>query len=96
MGYYIQGPAKGKAAMLVSEHQAVNVTLDRPETFADVPDGQAMIVVMDNGPFEAAGLCYDEREFVEFTDPGDNRPKQFLHTALDFISRDWVTAIQTL
>ena len=38
----------------------------------------AVICVIDNGLFEAAGLIYDKNEFIEFTLPMDMRKRTFL------------------
>lgn len=78
MGFYLPGPNHGKAQYLIKEHGAVDFTLCRPQKFEEIPDDQALVVVVDNGPFEAAGLVYNSREFEEFTRPGDRRPRQFL------------------
>ena len=77
MGYYIQtkGPLL-KAMQLCTDHDAENI--GRPSSFAEVPDGKALICVVQNGPFDAAALVHDEREFVEFSDPTDPRPKDWL------------------
>lgn len=34
------------------------------------------VVLIDNLVFTAAGVCYNEMEFMAFTDPRDVRPKQ--------------------
>ena len=35
--------------------------------------------MVQNGLFDAAGICYDENEFKAFTaDPSDTRPKDLL------------------
>lgn len=65
MGYYIQVPHnQGKAQQLVAIHGAK--IIERPINFADVPKDMAIICVVDNGPFEAAGFAYDEQEFEAF------------------------------
>jgi hypothetical protein len=77
MGYYIEVPRnKEKAVYLIAEHGAELTA--QPAAFTDVPAHRALVVVVDNGLFEAAGYAYDEREFQAFTQPGDHRPKQFL------------------
>lgn len=74
MGYYIQVPEnKGKARQLAEMHGAT-ILPQRPEAFEDVPDGQALICVVDNGPFEAAALCYSREEFEVFARPDDVGP----------------------
>lgn len=65
MGYYIEGrTVKGKAQYIVDELGGEIVP--RPALFADVPEGKALICVVDNGLFEAAGFACDEREFEAF------------------------------
>jgi hypothetical protein len=75
MGYYIQGPARGKGEMLTSQHGAVAVP--QPKSLAEVPEDKALICVIDNGPFEAAALIYSDRELQDFTRGDDWRPRQF-------------------
>lgn len=87
MGYYIQVPEnKGKAQQLVDLHDATILPM-RPEAFEDVPEGQALICVVDNGAFEAAALCYSREEFVAFTSPdttsGYQRPRTWVLMAKD-------------
>lgn len=65
MGYYIQVPDnKGKAQQLVNLHAADLLPM-RPEGFEDVPEDKALICVVDNGPFEAAGLVIDREDFID-------------------------------
>ncbi len=50
MGYYIQVPAKkGKAELLVILHDAE--TIDKPNSWQDIPEGKGLICMVDNGPF---------------------------------------------
>ena len=59
MGYYIQtGTRHDKAEIIAFEHAGV-VLGTHPKTFADIPDDKALVVVVDNGPFEAAALAYN-------------------------------------
>lgn len=74
MGYYIQtAGAKGKAAAIVLEHNATIIPC--PKRFDEVPDHKALICVVENPAFDAAGFCYDEREFQAWTAP-DHGPYQ--------------------
>lgn len=74
MGYYIEVPnPKGKAQQLAELHGAT-ILPQRPEAFEDVAEGQALICVVDNGPFEAAGLCTSREDFTDFTTPDDLGP----------------------
>lgn len=92
MGYYIEVPhdtgkaqliADGKALILVDDkwRQAPEYKaeiIERPASFADVPENKALICVISNPFFEAAGCCFDEREFEAFTQPDDHRARTWL------------------
>ena len=83
MGYYIQTPgvSKGKAQVICDKHGAYIVAC--PARFDDVPRGTALICVVNNGPFEAAGFCCDPIEFKEFTQASDTRSKIWLYMDWD-------------
>lgn len=77
MGFYI--PAlypKDKAKQIQSRYGGV--ILSRKPQFADIPQHRALIVVVDNGPFEAAGLAFSEDELDAFTREDDERHKEFV------------------
>jgi hypothetical protein len=67
---------KNKATQIIQLHGAERI--DWPVRWEDVPADKALVVVVDNGPFEAAGFAYDEREFRDFTDPTDRRRHEYL------------------
>lgn len=70
MGYYIEtGERKGKAAWLVKN---ANGSMEKRP--GDIP-----VVVLDNGPFEAAGIAYDAEEFEAFTSPDDLHKKTIIY-----------------
>jgi hypothetical protein len=73
MGYYIAGPTHGKGSMLEKEHGALPAS---QEEVRKVVDTMGVIVVVNNGHFEAAAFAYDLGEFEAFMDPDDARPKQ--------------------
>ncbi len=76
MGYYIEVPqSKGKAQQLVALHNAkIAACLT---SLDEVPDDQALICIVDNGPFEAAGYCYSQQELDDFSS-FDGRFKQWV------------------
>jgi hypothetical protein len=76
MGWYIQGPALGKAQFIVSEYDGKIIPC--PKSFSEVPDGKALVCVVKNGPFDAAAYCFNDHEFEAFTYPCDCRPKTWL------------------
>ena len=67
MGYYIQTSVKqGKAQALVLEYDA-EIVVD--VNFANVPQDKALICVVENEGFDAAGVVVDEVQFKRFTTP---------------------------
>ena len=88
MGYYIQGPVIGKAAYLIDEHGAREVTGVQSLLKAQVALGKkAVICVMLNGAFDAAAFVYSERELDDFFAKGDHRPKRWLVMDLELAKK---------
>lgn len=86
MGCYIEVPAnKGKAAQ-ICDGKAIGANgpykaelVATPPAFGDIPADKALVAVVDNGFFEAAGLLYDQREYDELTgNVHDRRPRQYV------------------
>lgn len=76
MGYYIEGPTHGKARFIRETYDGeIPFHLVPP---SQLPAGKALICVVDNGFFEAAGFCYDDGEYEAFRDPSDHRPKTWV------------------
>ncbi len=76
MGYYIEVPKnKGKAQQIVELYGGRIVFI--PPTFEDISPDEAIICVVDNGPFEAAAFCYNQGELLEFTSY-EGRPKTWV------------------
>ena len=71
MGYYINPVNETKEEFLEKHGQRV-----KKEELKIVSDSLP-VVLIDNGDFTAAGICYDEKELREFTDPQDYRPKKY-------------------
>jgi hypothetical protein len=78
MGYYIQtGSSLDKAEYLVNKLGGKMIA--KPSKFEDIPEDKALIVVVDNLVFEAAGLAYSKEEFDAFVlDERDDRLKWFI------------------
>ena len=76
MGYYIQTNSNtGKASIIAKEHGGVIVSYgEAKEAMKDATKG--VIVVLNNGFFEAAGFAYNQEEFDAFT--SDMRPKHYV------------------
>lgn len=78
MGYYIQTSGnKGKAQEMIARYGG-EIIYQPPASYNDIPEGKALIVIIDNGPFEAAGFCFSEQEFEAFTRPEDKRRKWYI------------------
>ena len=76
MGYYIQAVSPlGKAKYLV-EHEGAELVLS-PESF-NFDGSHALICVVENGLFDAAGIAYNARERDAFNAPSDKRAKTWL------------------
>lgn len=76
MGYYINKTSKGvdlnargKASQLIADGAT---KLTGPPIFQE-----NLVCVVENGPFDAAGYCYCEKEFQVFN-IFDGRPKTWL------------------
>lgn len=77
MGYYIQTPKNtNKVTQICQIYDAIQI--DRPKNYSDIPDDMGLIVIVDNGIFEAAGFIFSEREFNDFLSPRDNRYKWYV------------------
>lgn len=79
MGYYVQGPAKGKANYIVSQYGGKKIdTVEACKLACDESNEQAAICIVDNGPFEAAAFLFSGQEFEAFNAPTDYRPRCFI------------------
>ena len=78
MGYYIQASSTHGKAEFIAKEYAGTLLPNPPGNFCDIPNDKALVVAFCNGPFEAAGVAFDEREFNVFLNPKDYRPKKFV------------------
>ena len=77
MGYYIDTGGIHNKANIIAERYEAQI-IPQPEHFEDIPADRALICVVDNVIFEAAAYCYSAEEFEVFSDPSDDRPKEWL------------------
>ena len=78
MGYYLQTPGRNheKAVALVKKYGGRQID-EPPNSLSELPEETALVCVVDNGPFEAAGLAYSDEELQAFAYP-DNRPRRWI------------------
>lgn len=79
MGYYIEtGANHGKAEWLISNHAAKEI--DLAEWSQRDPQTDGLVVVVDNGLFEAAGVAHNASEQAYWIGSAvaDVRPRRYL------------------
>jgi hypothetical protein len=73
MGYYINpksGESKEQWLQKNAREYVYIPTYDKV-----IGEGLVPLVLLDNGFFTACGIAYSQREYEEFADPHDARPK---------------------
>jgi hypothetical protein len=85
VGQYIEcWPRHGKAELILNEFGGEQISVETAKELISEPEllqamNQAIVCVVDNGPFEAAAYCPNLQEFETFADTvRDPRPRQFL------------------
>ena len=73
MGYYVNPPKESKETWLKENGTVIR----QPVSYELIAEHRCAICLMDNGPFSAAAIIYDQRELDDFGDPTDHRPKQW-------------------
>jgi len=74
MGYYINPAGESKESWLTRN----GVRCVGTPAWKNTPEAHLPVCLMDNGPFTAAGIAYDESEFNAFIGDGTNmRPKSW-------------------
>lgn len=76
MGFYIEQDSKGNR---LASDKAAHLLLDGAEECKGTPPWSPdLIVVLDNGGFQAVGWAYSREEYRRFLDPYDTRPKRVM------------------
>ena len=96
MGLYIEVP--DKLGWLLDNGEQINVCAFTPESICD---DEFLVVIVDNGPFYAAGAAFSERELEyileEDNDPEDKRQRKYFIVKKDILKPvcpDWDTYVQ--
>jgi len=76
MGYYIEVPKSKDKAQQIVELYGGRIVFS-PPSFEDITPDDAIICVVDNGPYEAAAFCYNQDELYAFTHK-DGRPRTWV------------------
>jgi len=82
MGFYVNPPDRSSKESFL-ENEGLEVMTDHEIEWNEVPDGHLPVVLVDNGGFSAAGICYDESELKAFTLPHDTRRKKMYFVPIE-------------
>jgi hypothetical protein len=78
MGFYVETCGNHNKAEYLAKIYNGEI-IQCPANFSEIPEGKALVVVVDNGMFEAAAFAHSEDEFKCFTqNPNDERPKKYV------------------
>jgi len=89
MSFYIQGPKTGKAKFITDTMEGVPIPDSEVEQWIDNPD-QAVVLVIDNGNFEAAVFIYclgEHQQTLSEIAAGDERPRQHLRAKRNLVEQ---------
>lgn len=73
MGFYVNPQTGTKEAFLNQNGEMIPT----PKNYTSVPSSKAIVCLVDNGMFTAAGVIYSEREFADWNNVADTRPKKW-------------------
>lgn len=74
MGCYVNPLDCEKEEWLLEKGDIVDDAGGAPD-WSDTPEGQLPVCLVNNGPFLAAAVAYNESEIRAFNDPSDYRPR---------------------
>ena len=80
MGFYIEtGSSTGKAKFIVDNYSGKEDSFVEAIRISETHNREkGVIIVVNNGPFEAAAFAFNHNEFLAFHNSDDNRPKQYV------------------
>lgn len=76
MGYYINEDSKGNPLPPVGKFTYLIEDGGIPISGKEFVEN--MVCIVNNGPFEAAGYLFNQREYEAFANPHDLRPKRYI------------------
>ena len=79
MGCYINPETETKEEFL----RRVGTPLQEAPKWDEIPKGSLAVCWVNNGPFSAAGVAFDERELEAFMVPEDRRPKKWFIVTIE-------------
>jgi uncharacterized protein (DUF1330 family) len=79
MGYYIETDSPhNKAEYIIKNYGGRLISYEEALFAMQSKKSHAVIVIVDNGIFEAAAFAFSDAEFEAFTEKNDTRPKKFV------------------
>jgi hypothetical protein len=87
MGYYIQGPNRGKASDILIRIPGSRILTKPDPSLLDEGSEDVLICVVSNGGFDAAGVAFSKRDLAEWMDPSDPRPKVWISANRNMVRR---------
>lgn len=86
MGFYIETDRPiDKARTILSNPEAKALQLGSLPTYVtDCLPGKVLVCVVENGPFDAAGIIFSQRELDHFWNDESGRPRTWL-----YVDREW-------
>jgi hypothetical protein len=78
MGQYINPPGETKEAFLLKNGTPAEASWPIDNSFG-------LVCLLNNGSFNAAGICFDRKELEEFNDSRDDRPKRWFLVKRDLL-----------
>ena len=88
MGFYVNPKNMTKEKFLESVGQELTTQEFLESTFKETQElGANIVVLIDNGAFKAALICYNESEHKELQDNPDPRPKKYFIVGLEHLQQ---------
>ena len=81
MGYYIDPPDSTKETFLKLHGQELSSLPTEHENEEGV-----VVCLVNNGPFTAAAICFNDDELKEFSNPKDYRPKTWYRVEANLLA----------